>query len=148
MVCSYTFFVKTQVTSETRALLLQAALHRACADSEPVLHLQLVWAASVLLEVPVALQRRFIPPAHAEILAGAAAAGSLFAELFMIKSLLVFDPDTAAAARRAARERAAGEPSGGMASPRSPRSPRYERSMVRGPCPVTSCYLTCEITVA
>ena len=89
----------------------------------------------------MALQRRFIPPAHVEILAGAAAAGSLFAELFMIKSLLVFDPDAAAAARRAARKRAAGEPNGGVASPRSPRSPRYERSMVRiiHPVIVTPC---------
>ena len=85
----------------------------------------------------MALQRRFIPPAHVEILAGAAAAGSLFAELFMIKSLLVFDPDAAAAARRAARKRAAGEPNGDVASPRSPRSPRYERSMVRFLCPLT-----------
>ena len=93
--------------------------------------------------MPVALQRRFIPPAHVEILAGAAAAGSLFAELFMIKSLLVFDPDAAAAARRAARKRAPGEPSGNMASPRSPRSPRYERGMARVLCPLAQ--LLCPI---
>lgn len=30
---------------------------------------------------------------HVEVLSGAAAVGSVFAELFMIKSLLVFDPE-------------------------------------------------------
>ena len=33
-----------------------------------------------------------IPGSHTEVLSGAAAVGSIFAELFMIQSLLVFDP--------------------------------------------------------
>ena len=37
-------------------------------------------------------ERSHIPNTHTEILSGAAAVGSIFAELFMIQSLLVFDP--------------------------------------------------------
>lgn len=55
---------------------------------------QVVWATSILIAAPIALHQRWltIPTAHVEVLAGAAAIGSVFAELFMIKSLLVFDP--------------------------------------------------------
>ena len=57
-------------------------------------HAQAIWVASLLVAVPVAVHKPWmgIPSAHVEILAGAAAVGSVFAELFMIKSLLVFDP--------------------------------------------------------
>ncbi|CAL8469789.1 g9331 [Coccomyxa elongata] len=53
-----------------------------------------VWATSILIAAPIALHKQWlnIPTAHVEVLAGAAAIGSVFAELFMIKSLLVFDP--------------------------------------------------------
>lgn len=53
-----------------------------------------MWATSILIAAPVALHKQWlnIPTAHVEVLAGAAAIGSVFAELFMIKSLLVFDP--------------------------------------------------------
>lgn len=56
--------------------------------------MQAVWTASILIAAPVSLHRQWltIPTAHVEVLAGAAAIGSVFAELFMIKSLLVFDP--------------------------------------------------------
>jgi len=52
------------------------------------------WAASILVAVPVLLHKQSarIPGSHTEILSGAAAVGSMFAELFMIQSLLVFDP--------------------------------------------------------
>jgi hypothetical protein len=90
---------------------------------------QLVWAASILVALPVTVRRQWMPTTHVELLAGAAAAGSLFAELFMIKSLLVFDPD-AAARERDARKRGAPGPDAGVASPRSPASPRYQRNMV------------------
>lgn len=58
------------------------------------MHLQVIWAASILVAVPVLLQNEsaHIPGSHTEILSGAAAVGSIFAELFMIQSLLVFDP--------------------------------------------------------
>jgi hypothetical protein len=58
-----------------------------------------------------------IPAAHVEILAAAAAVGSVFAELFMIKSLLVFDPKT-------------DEPSADDSTD-GPLSPRYKQSAVR-----------------
>ena len=53
-----------------------------------------MWAGSVLIALPVATSRpwKAIPLAHVEALSGAAAFGTVFAELFMIKSLLVFDP--------------------------------------------------------
>ena len=56
--------------------------------------MQVIWAASILVAVPVLLQNEsaHIPGSHTEILSGAAAVGSIFAELFMIQSLLVFDP--------------------------------------------------------
>ena len=46
------------------------------------------------MAVPVLLKEksRHIPGSHTEILSSAAAVGSVFAELFMIQSLLVFDP--------------------------------------------------------
>lgn len=55
---------------------------------------QVIWAASTLVAVPVLLQCNTmqIPESHTEILSAAAAVGSVFAELFMIQSLLVFDP--------------------------------------------------------
>jgi hypothetical protein len=55
---------------------------------------QVFWAASILVAVPVLLHKQsaHIPGSHTEILSGAAAVGSMFAELFMIQSLLVFDP--------------------------------------------------------
>jgi hypothetical protein len=56
--------------------------------------LQVFWASSILVAAPVLLydQGPAIPGSHTEILSGAAAVGSMFAELFMIQSLLVFDP--------------------------------------------------------
>ncbi|CAK0784954.1 hypothetical protein CVIRNUC_008159 [Coccomyxa viridis] len=53
-----------------------------------------IWVAALAVALPVALHRRWlmIPHAHVEVLAGAAAIGSVIAELFMIKSLVVFDP--------------------------------------------------------
>ena len=55
---------------------------------------QVIWAASVLVAAPVLLYQKSagVPESHTEILSGAAAVGSMFAELFMIQSLLVFDP--------------------------------------------------------
>ena len=55
---------------------------------------QAVWLGSLLIALPVASARpwKAIPLAHVEALSGAAAFGTVFAELFMIKSLLVFDP--------------------------------------------------------
>lgn len=66
------------------------------------------------MATPVALHRHWatIPVAHVELLAGAAAIGSVFAELFMIKSLLVFDP----------KDPVEGE--------EGPLSPRYTKSRV------------------
>ncbi len=81
------------------------------------------------MALPVTVRRQWMPATHVELLAGAAAAGSLFAELFMIKSLLVFDPD-AAARERSARKRGSPGRDAGVASPRSPASPRYQRNMV------------------
>lgn len=108
----------------------EALLQRACGlRCARAVALQLVWAASILVALPVAVHRQWIPATHVELLDGAAAAGSLFAELFMIKSLLVFNPDAAAARQRAQRKRGA-DSDGALASPRSPASPRYERSMV------------------
>ena len=65
---------------------LQPHQARACA--------QAVWVASLAVAVPVVARAPWmaIPSAHVEILAGAAAVGSVCAELFMIKSLLVFEP--------------------------------------------------------
>ena len=62
--------------------------HQACACA------QAVWVASLAVAVPVVARAPWmaIPSAHVEILAGAAAVGSVCAELFMIKSLLVFEP--------------------------------------------------------
>ena len=75
--------------------------------------------ASIAVAAPVVLHKPWmnIPTAHVEILAGAAAVGSVFAELFMIKSLLVFDPKT-------------DEPEINGAN--GPTSPRYKQSVVRG----------------
>lgn len=65
-----------------------------CEIKHVFLFYQVVWTTSILVAAPVALHRRWltIPTAHVELLAGAAAIGSVFAEFFMIKSLLVFDP--------------------------------------------------------
>jgi hypothetical protein len=73
-----------------------------------------VWIAAILVATPVALHKHWvsIPTSHVELLAGAAAIGSVFAELFMIKSLLVFDPNPAV-------------------NGDSPISPRYRTSRVR-----------------
>lgn len=56
--------------------------------------MQAVWLGSLLIALPVASSRpwKAIPLTHVEALSGAAAFGTVFAELFMIKSLLVFDP--------------------------------------------------------
>ena len=76
---------------------------------------QAVWTASILIAAPVSLHRQWIniPTAHVEVLAGAAAVGSVFAELFMIKSLLVFDPTVP------------------VENSTGPTSPRYKRSRVK-----------------
>ncbi|KAK9829305.1 hypothetical protein WJX72_005048 [[Myrmecia] bisecta] len=54
-----------------------------------------VWAAAVLVALPVVIRKPWIaiPASHVEVLSGAAAVGGVFAEMFMVKSLLVFDPD-------------------------------------------------------
>ena len=77
---------------------------------------QVIWSASILVAVPVLLQskRLQIPTSHTEVLSGAAAVGSIFAELFMIQSLLVFDPEV-----KQARE-----------SKEQPGSPQYNRKAV------------------
>ena len=55
---------------------------------------QASWGASILAALPVIWNGRKagVPLSHAEAISGAAAVGSVFAELFMIKSLLVFNP--------------------------------------------------------
>ena len=94
--------------------LLAKEIHGACT--------QAVWVASLAVAAPVVLWQPWmaIPSAHVEILAGAAAVGSVCAELFMIKSLLVFDPKVAGDGHAAADEH-------------DPKSPRYKQSKVRGP---------------
>ena len=84
--------------------------------------MQAVWAASLAVAAPVVLRQPWmaIPSAHVEILAGAAAVGSVCAELFMIKSLLVFDPKVDAEGH-----------AGSDDSSKSPKSPRYKQSKVR-----------------
>ena len=61
--------------------------------------MQVVWSASILVAVPVLVQNPglHIPASHTEVLSAAAAVGSIFAEMFMIQSLLVFDPKVAKA---------------------------------------------------
>lgn len=78
--------------------------------------LQVIWVASVLIAFPILLESRRaqFPGSHAEILSAAAAVGSVFAELFMIKSLLVFDPKTKF----------------GSTGSQQPASPAYSRSAV------------------
>jgi hypothetical protein len=77
------------------------------------LHLQGAWGVSILVSLPVLLLILQKPAVglggpHTELLLGAACIGSVFAELFMIKSLLVFDPARRPSAReRAGKERAA-----------------------------------------
>ena len=80
---------------------------------------QAIWVAAVAVALPVALHKKWlkIPNAHVEILAGAAAIGSVIAELFMIKSLVVFDPKISADPVLNGHE--------------EPASPRYSRSRVR-----------------
>jgi len=52
-----------------------------------------IWVASIFVALPVLLRtHKAIRAAHVEILSGSAATGAVFAELFMIKSLLVFNP--------------------------------------------------------
>ena len=51
-----------------------------------------MWALSLLVAVPALTQRGPIPSTHLEALLGAAAVGAVWAELFCIKSLLVFEP--------------------------------------------------------
>ena len=54
-----------------------------------------VWVLSLLVAVPVLIHRGTIPSTHLEALLGAAACGAVFAELFCIKSLLIFEPRVA-----------------------------------------------------
>ncbi len=81
--------------------------------------LQAIWVAALAVALPVALHNKWldIPYAHVEILAGAAAIGSVIAELFMIKSLVVFDPKISADPVLNGHE--------------EPASPRYSRTRVR-----------------
>ncbi|DBB16381.1 hypothetical protein WJX82_004098 [Trebouxia sp. C0006] len=52
-----------------------------------------IWVASIFVALPLLLHtHKAIRAAHVEILSGSAATGAVFAELFMIKSLLVFNP--------------------------------------------------------
>ena len=75
--------------------------------------------AALAVALPVALHKKWLdfPYAHVEILAGAAAIGSVIAELFMIKSLVVFDPKISADPVLNGHE--------------EPESPRYSRTRVR-----------------
>lgn len=58
-----------------------------------LLVLQGIWLASIFVALPVLIRtHKAIRASHAEILSGSAATGAVFAELFMIKSLLVFNP--------------------------------------------------------
>ena len=79
--------------------------------------MQAIWVAALAVALPVALHRRWlmIPHAHVEVLAGAAAIGSVIAELFMIKSLVVFDPKISTDVATNGHE---------------PASPRYSRGRV------------------
>lgn len=52
---------------------------------------QVVWGISLTIAAPVMLTSR-VPASHVEALLGAAAIGAVFALLFMIKGLLIFDP--------------------------------------------------------
>lgn len=55
--------------------------------------LQGIWVASIFVALPVLIRtHKAVRASHAEILSGSAATGAVFAELFMIKSLLVFQP--------------------------------------------------------
>jgi hypothetical protein len=80
---------------------------------------QAIWVAALAVALP-ALHHKWlsIPNAHVEVLAGAAAIGSVIAELFMIKSLVVFDPKISAEVTTNGHVE-------------DPTSPRYNRSRVR-----------------
>ena len=59
----------------------------------PICLLQGIWVASIFVALPVLIRtHKAIRAAHVEVLSGSAATGAVFAELFMIKSLLVFNP--------------------------------------------------------
>ncbi len=96
--------------------------------------LQVVWGLSLLIAAPVLLSARLIPDSHVEALLGAAAVGAVFAELFMIKGLLIFDPEP--------DNRANGRDSdtGEMAVP------RWNLALVR-PCQRTVIHLSGDVTV-
>jgi len=91
--------------------------------------LQAIWVAALAVALPVALHKKWltIPTAHVEVLAGAAAIGSVIAELFMIKSLVVFDPKISAEATTNGHEETA--------------SPRYNRSRVH----ISTTWCTCDV---
>ncbi len=57
--------------------------------------MQVVWGISILVSSPVLFLVLHGSPrgAHSELLLGAGCITSVFAELFMIKSLVVFDPE-------------------------------------------------------
>ena len=84
---------RTQISGPSGRCRL-ARLQAIAFDTSAVRALQAIWVAALAVALPVALHRRWlmIPHAHVEVLAGAAAIGSVIAELFMIKSLVVFDP--------------------------------------------------------
>ena len=55
--------------------------------------LQALWGAAALLALPVlAVLGAHLSRSQAELISSASAIGSVFAELFMVKSLLVFNP--------------------------------------------------------
>ena len=56
--------------------------------------LQAAWGTAVLVAFPVLLRHTFaeLPQSRIELLTSAAAVGGVCSELFMIKSLLVFEP--------------------------------------------------------
>ena len=96
-----------------RPVYLQPAVLSASA----VLAVQAIWVAALAVALPVALHKKWLamPHAHVEVLAGAAAIGSVIAELFMIKSLVVFDPKISSDVATNGHE---------------PASPRYSRGRV------------------
>ena len=68
---------------------------------------QALWGASVLLALPVlAKLGAHLNRNQTDLVSSASAIGSVFAELFMVKSLLVFDPPQEAAERLGRRKSA------------------------------------------
>ena len=70
--------------------------------------MQALWGASVLLALPVlAKLGAHLDRSQTDLVSSASAIGSVFAELFMVKSLLVFDPPQDAAQGQLGRKKSA-----------------------------------------